>query len=68
MQRPIYTSVAIKRDLYNDINELSTKVIRGTKLTIPQTINLLVRDGLTRHKLNKNKDLIFNYENGRIRK
>ncbi len=68
MQRPIYTSVAIKRELYDDINELSTKVIRGTKLTIPQTINLLVRDGLTRQKLNKNKDLIFNYENGRISK
>ena len=67
-QRPIYTSVAIKRELYDDINELSTKVIRGTKLTIPQTINLLVRDGLTRHKLNKNKDLIFNYENGRTGK
>ena len=65
MQRPIYTSVAIKRELYDDINELSTKVIRGTKLTIPQTINLLVRDGLTRHKLNKNKDLIFTNPNGK---
>ena len=67
MQRPIYTSAALN-ELYDDINELSTKVIRGIKLTIPQTINLLVRDGLTRHKLNKNKDLIFNYENGRTGK
>ena len=79
MQRPIYTSVAIKRDLYNDINELSSialkredyenisklskKIIRGVNLTIPQTIKYLVKDGLTRNQITK-KDLTFN-ENGR---
>ena len=64
-QRKIYnatnTSIALKREDYEDISKLSKKIIRGVNLTIPQTIRLLVKDGLTRSKLN-NKDLIFNYE------
>ena len=56
-----YTSIALKREDYEDISKLSKKIIRGVNLTIPQTIRLLVKDGLTRSKLN-NKDLIFNYE------
>ena len=61
---PKYTSVAIKREDYEEISKLSKKVIRGVTLTIPQTIKFLVKDGLTRSQLTK-KDLIFNYENGR---
>jgi|TARA_R100001460_G_scaffold26809_2_gene54280 hypothetical protein len=61
---PKYTSVAIKREDYEEISKLSKKIIRGVTLTIPQTIKFLVKDGLTRSQLTK-KDLIFNYENGR---
>jgi len=61
---PKYTSVAIKREDYEEISKLSKKIIRGVTLTIPQTIIFLVKDGLTRSQLTK-KDLIFNYENGR---
>ena len=64
---PKYTSVAIKREDYEEISKLSKKIIRGVTLTIPQTIKFLVKDGLTRSQLTK-KDLIFNYENGRISK
>ena len=65
MKEPIYTSVAIKREDYNNISKLSAKMIPGVNLTIPQTIRLLVKDGLTRHQLNKSKDLILNYEHQR---
>ena len=61
---PKYTSVAIKREDYEEISKLSKKITRGVTLTIPQTIKFLVKDGLTRSQLTK-KDLIFNYENGR---
>ena len=46
-----------------EIAKLSTKIIRGVNLTIPQTIKYLVKDGLTRNQITK-KDLTFN-ENGR---
>ena len=55
---PKYTSIAIKREDYEEIAKLSTKIIRGVNLTIPQTIKYLVKDGLTRHQLNKSKDLL----------
>jgi|TARA_E500000178_G_C16351399_1_gene457674 hypothetical protein len=60
---PKYTSIAIKREDYEEIAKLSTKIIRGVNLTIPQTIKYLVKDGLTRNQITK-KDLTFN-ENGR---
>ena len=60
---PKYTSIAIKREYYEEIAKLSTKIIRGVNLTIPQTIKYLVKDGLTRNQITK-KDLTFN-ENGR---
>ena len=56
---PIYTSIAIKREDYEEIAKLSTKIIRGVNLTIPQTIKYLVKDGLTRNQITK-KDLTFN--------
>jgi hypothetical protein len=62
---PRYTSIALKREDYENISKLSKKIIRGVNLTIPQTIRLLVKDGLTRHQLNKSKDLILNYEHQR---
>ncbi len=52
---PKYTSVAIKREDYEEISKLSKKIIRGVTLTIPQTIKFLVKDGLTRHTNNKDK-------------
>ena len=60
---PKYTSIAIKREDYEEIAKLSTKIIRGVNLTIPKTIKYLVKDGLTRNQITK-KDLTFN-ENGR---
>ena len=60
---PRYTSIALKREDYENISKLSKKIIRGVNLTIPQTIRLLVKDGLTRNQITK-KDLTFN-ENGR---
>ena len=60
---PKYTSIAIKREDYEEIAKLSTKIIREVNLTIPQTIKYLVKDGLTRNQITK-KDLTFN-ENGR---
>ena len=56
---PKYTSIAIKREDYEEIAKLSTKIIRGVNLTIPQTIKYLVKDGLTRNQITK-KDLTFN--------
>ena len=55
MKQPIYTSVAIKREDYNNISKLSAKIIPGVNLTIPQTIKFLVNYGLTRHTNNKDK-------------
>jgi len=63
MKQPIYTSVAIKREDYNNISKLSGKIIPGVNLTIPQTIKFLVNYGLTRHTNQKGHDIY--YENGR---
>ena len=63
MKEPIYTSVAIKREDYENITKLSTKIISGVNLTVPQTINFLVNYGLTRHTNKKGHDIY--YENGR---
>jgi hypothetical protein len=52
---PHYTSVAIKREDYENITKLSTKIINGVRLTVPQTIKFLVNYGLTRHTNNKDK-------------
>ena len=37
---PRYTSIALKREDYENISKLSKKIIRGVNLTIPQTITV----------------------------
>ena len=45
-----WTSVAIRKDNYDELAELSGKIIKGINLTIPQTIRYLAKDGLVRIK------------------
>ena len=51
-----WTSVAISKDNYKELEELSRQIIRGVKLTIPQTIKYLTKDGLVRS--NQSKELL----------
>ena len=51
-----WTSVAISKDNYKELQELSRQIIKGVKLTIPQTIKYLTKDGLVRS--NQSKELL----------
>jgi hypothetical protein len=51
-----WTSVAISKDNYKELQELSRQIIKGVKLTIPQTIKYLAKDGLVRS--NQSKELL----------
>ena len=56
MNESKWTSVAISKDNYKELEELSRQIIRGVKLTIPQTIKYLTKDGLVRS--NQSKELL----------
>jgi len=51
-----WTSVAISKDNYKELQELSRQIIKGVTLTIPQTIKYLAKDGLVRS--NQSKELL----------
>ena len=51
-----YTSIAIKKDLREKLRDLSATIVKGTKLSLPQTIELLSNKNLEQDK-NKPKDI-----------
>ena len=56
MNESKWTSVAISKDNYKELEALSKQIIKGVKLTIPQTIKYLTKDGLVRS--NQSKELL----------
>ena len=48
-----WPSVAISKRNYKELQELSGRIIKGVKLTIPQTIKYLTKDGLVRSENSK---------------
>ena len=55
-----YTSIAIKKDLREKLRDLSTTIVKGTKLSVPQTIEFLSNKNIEPEQLNKKDITIWN--------
>ena len=51
-----YTSIAIKKDLRQKLRDLSVTIVKGTKLSVPQTIEILSNKNLEQEQT-KPKDI-----------
>lgn len=51
-----YTTIAIKKDLRQRLRDLSTTIVKGTNLSVPQTIEFLSTN-IEQEQTKPNKDI-----------